>query len=300
MALATPTIYTLEQDYDRFGLTYQEAMALLAKRFVNRFDPMSGVTGKGEFGVYHIQDGDTVGSLRWWLGVDASANWMSQKDGSLLRVIPEEHGPWTNGDVTAPTPEAAKLIAKPGNKNIWSRTVEAAGKPGVAMPDAQIESLAWLGLKWIREDGVPRENLLRHGWINSVTRSRCGLYLPQVLEIIDHELSSAKPEEPTYPPIVGLPFDLNTATGWQVLNGLPVAMIDSKVTALRNVVPRTYASDSAPASGPTIKAGDARTAKATFNQKDGTQWFLLDDGSRVRATAFTPVIEVKPRERKSA
>ncbi len=68
--------------------------------------------------VLHIQQGGTPGSLNSWVnGINddgspraASSTVMAQKDGSILRVIPEEHGPWTNGRLRHPTPKGQDIV----------------------------------------------------------------------------------------------------------------------------------------------------------------------------------------------
>lgn len=197
MALTQPVIYDLATDYARFGLAQWQANEILTHRFTNRF--AQGVQGRSEFVVLHIQDGVTTGSLTYWVGVDASSTVMVQKDGSILRVIPEEHGPWTNGDVMNPTAEAAALIAKPGNKNLWCKTIEAEGEPFVEMPPVQLNSIAWQTMTWMEQDNIPLDRVLRHGSINSVSRANCGLYIDQVKAIIQAEMGSVPDTSSMYP-----------------------------------------------------------------------------------------------------
>lgn len=281
MTLAQPPIFNLAIDYAKFGLTLAEANRILDNRFVNRFDPASGVTGKPEFIVLHIQDGMTVGSLDWWAngpGVQASATALVQKDGSILMVIPEEHGPWTNGDVNQPKPESADLIAKPGNKNVWSLTIEAEGRPFVPMPVVQLNAIAWLCIQWQARYTIPNDRIERHGTINSVTRANCGLYRPEIIEIIDRETAGGGP---TYTPPLPVPdttFPLVTT-----------------VEALKDVVPRAWAESNAPRTGPNIPVRGKVIIKGEVKNHLNQQWFLLEDNSRVRASSFTPAITVKPR-----
>jgi hypothetical protein len=192
MALATPTIYTLEKDYARFGLTKAQATTLAQKKFANR----SG--GEPLFIVYHIQDGYTSGSLEYWVDRDASSTVMAQRDGSILKVIPEADGPWTNGDVKSPKPEAAELIAKPGNKNNWCLTIEGEGHPFDLMPDAEKNAIAWQTIDWMkRYPKIGMDQILRHGWINSVDRANCGLYIDDIKSIVAREIG--KPGGTVYP-----------------------------------------------------------------------------------------------------
>src|SRR4051812_34391333 len=109
MTLATPTIYDLATDHDRFAISAAERDILLEHRFEWRKDWDADITGKPTDIVLHIQDGETNGSLDWWLSRQASSTMLANRDGSLLRCIPEQHGPWTNGDVNTPTAQSAPI-----------------------------------------------------------------------------------------------------------------------------------------------------------------------------------------------
>jgi hypothetical protein len=186
-----PTIYELSTDYARFGLTQGQASEIIFSRFTNRngADP--------RFIVLHIQDGTTPGSLGYWArsDIDASSTVMANKDGSILKIIGEQHGPWTNGDVMNPTPEANEILALGGNPNIWTLSVEAEGKPDDAMPEAQTNAIVWQVEDWlIRYPKVLEHtwSILRHAFINSVTRSRCpGAYFQPVVDAVNVWLDSA-------------------------------------------------------------------------------------------------------------
>jgi hypothetical protein len=197
-----PVIYDLATDYARFGLTQAEASRVIGYRFANR----NG--GSPQFIFLHIQDGSTAGSLDWWANgytngvkVTASATVMVQKDGSVLRIIPEQHGPWTNGDVNRPTAQASDVLALGGNPNNWSLTVEAEGGPWDQMPAAQRDAIIWVVQDWyirypaIRQRGAAA--MKRHGWINSVSRPNCpGDYFPLVVNPVAAWLTAAPAPQP--------------------------------------------------------------------------------------------------------
>lgn len=168
-SMPTPIVYDLRTNADaaRFGLSPAERDAILTKRFPNR----NG--GQPRAIVVHIQDGNTKGSLRYWLGRDASATVMIQRDGSILRVIPEEHGPWTNGDVKSPTPASAKLRNLGGNPNIWSLTIENEGAAGTLFSEAQFAANKWQIEEWQARYGIPDDQVIRHADINSIDKARC-------------------------------------------------------------------------------------------------------------------------------
>lgn len=170
-----PTIYSLATDYARFGLTRQQANKIIG----NRFEDRQG--GDPRYIVNHIQDGTTPGSLNWWAtgaGVQASSTVMANRDGSILRIIPEEHGPWTNGDTCNPTAKSAGLRALGGNPNNWTLTLEAEGTPGitaVSYTAEQEESICWQCAEWIAgyDLGKAEEVVISHASINFCDRERC-------------------------------------------------------------------------------------------------------------------------------
>jgi hypothetical protein len=202
-----PTMYDLSKDYARFGLSAGQKDEILGSKFTSR----NG--GTPSFIVLHIQDGTTPGSLSYWSSsaIDASSTVMVNKDGSVLRIIPEKDGPWTNGDVMGPSAEANEILALGGNPNNWSLTVEAEGHPDDAMPDVQRQAIVWQVEDWIIR--YPRVlehtwSILRHAFINSVTRSRCpGAYFQPVVDAVNAWLDTAGanvppvvPPEPTPQP----------------------------------------------------------------------------------------------------
>ena len=224
-----PPIFTLANDFSRYGLTRSQANEILASRFNKR----NGA--HPQFVVLHIQDGTTNGSLAYWASsaVEASSTVMINKDGSILQIIGEEHGPWTNGDVIGPTAEAAEILALGGNPNIWSLTCEAEGKPDDAMPQVQLDAIVW----WV-EDCLMRYpailkhtySILRHGWINSATRSRCpGAYFDRVLTAINEWLDegATRPQPPApepipTPPSAAYPVGMNEALAMRLYGSVRV------------------------------------------------------------------------------
>ena len=208
-----PTTYDLARDADaaRFGLTPAERGKLLGYRIENRagYKPLVIIP--------HIQDGNTSSSLDWWVNgyvegrkVLASATVMIQRDGSILRVIPEGHGPWTNGDVKGPNAWGQKVAALGGgDPNRVSLTIEAEGRPWDQMPKAQFDSIVWQVADWQKRYGIPLANVGPHSAINSVDRANCGLYVPQVVKAL---APAPTPTEPgvSLPPGV----DAALATDW--------------------------------------------------------------------------------------
>lgn len=196
--MTTPVIYDIANDHHaaRFGLQPWERDRILSMCFPNRQG------ARPEAIVYHIQDGTTPGSLDWWANgydhhgnkIQASSTVLVNKDGSIVRCIPEQHAPWTNGDVKNPDPRALPLLRRGGNPNIWSLTIEAEGRPWDAMPEAQLAAIVWVTRDWMtRYPWILIEDTFRHGWINTVDRSKCGLYI----DAIRARLTGAKPPSRT-------------------------------------------------------------------------------------------------------
>ena len=293
MSLTKPIIYTLANDYARFGLTAAQAKTIIGKRFENRKDWDAGLTGSPRAIVYHIQDGTTPGSLEYWVGRQASSTVMIQKDGSILQIIPEQHGPWTNGDVDEPTPEAAPLLALGGNPNVWCLTIEAEGHPFEDMPDVQLNAIAWQTLDWMnRYPAITLDWIFRHGWINSVNRPNCGLYINDALAVVKENMETVT----TYATPAAIPFTLGVDLGWQKIGKTDVYSFVAQGTARDRVVKRAWAQDTAPVSGEAYLLGDRITlcgylrAAAEDDKDKRIQWYLDKDGNRIRwakvATAF--------------
>lgn len=200
-SVPTPPIYDLSTDYARYGISRAQATEIINSRFENR----SGAEPR--FIVCHIQDGVTTGSLHYWASsaVDASSTVMIQKDGSILHVVPEQHGPWTNGDVNRPTAQANEILALGGNPNIWSLTMESEGDASNQLTDAQTQAVIWQIEDWLmRYPKIVQAAwcMLEHAYINSVDRAFCGLYLygAGVVDAINAWLDSANvPAKPTPP-----------------------------------------------------------------------------------------------------
>jgi hypothetical protein len=198
----TPTIYDIGTDSHaaRFGLQPWERDTLLRRCFARRHD--GRIQGAAAYIVCHIQEGSTVGSLEHFVHghyadgskVQASCTVTIQHDGSILRVIPERDGPWTNGAVRKPTARGRAVIARGGNPNIWTLSVEMEGRHNVAISEAQMRSAEW----WIRDaarrHGIPidRDHILRHADVDQVQRAHCpGRYFEPLMRRLE-----APPEAP--------------------------------------------------------------------------------------------------------
>lgn len=174
-------ILNLATDYARYGLTKDDANKILGNRFTNRWDATNRVQGRIEVLVPHIQDGWPRGSLEHWArgrGIQASSNTMTDQDGTLIEIIPDQHGPWTNGKVDRPTAKGLTVITRGGNPNVWSWTLEAAGTLSTAFTPEQWETICWTFDRQLKKYPHldPRKDIMGHRHIDSRDRPNCGLY----------------------------------------------------------------------------------------------------------------------------
>lgn len=167
---ASPVVYRLPQDAGHFGISQQCANSLVDNRFENRSGSRVSTI------VIHVQEGTTPGSLDWWCsqGIQASSTVMIQHDGSVLQIVPEQHGPWTNGDTCNPTSAGLAMINQCGNNpNCCSLTIETEGYYNQAHQAPQIEAIAWQCKQWMSRYGLTCANILAHRDINRCSRPNC-------------------------------------------------------------------------------------------------------------------------------
>lgn len=197
-----PVIYDLANDAHaaRFGLSPAERDVITGRGAARKASSIQAVG-------LHVQWGNTPGSLDHWLAVSASSTVMVQRDGSILRVIPELRVPWTQGDVKSPDAEARRLMDRFGrDPNQYSLTIEAEDLREEDVTSTQERTIVWQIREWARKYGahlLDPERILGHYQINSVDRARCGRYVGR----IEAQLAGAAPV-PEPPPVVefaGLP-----------------------------------------------------------------------------------------------
>lgn len=203
----TPKIYDLRNDTHaaQFGLAPWQRDQILQKKIDGRGGGRPEVIG------LHVQWGNTPGSLGYWLGVAASATIALQSDGSILKIIPEADGPWTQGDVRGPDAQVRKLIQRYGpDPNVYSLTIEAEDHRTEDINDVQAQSIVWQIRQWWATypwlaDADWRDRIVGHYQINSGPppegRERCGRYRDRIIKM----LAAAVPAPQPLPGFVGLP-----------------------------------------------------------------------------------------------
>lgn len=183
-----PVIHDVVADAAIYGLTKAQGERLRQNRMPNR----NGYTPQAI--VLHIQEGTSKTSLAYWLntpGVQASSNVMVNRDGTLLRIIWDVDGPWTNGDVNSPSARGQAIIARNGNTNPnnYSLTIEAEGYATQDLTPAQATTLCWMVWEWMNRYNLTIDDIYRHADFNNVTRSNCpGVYYPKVIAMLQNAL----------------------------------------------------------------------------------------------------------------
>lgn len=279
--MTTPVIYDLRNNTDaaRFGLTPGERDVMLGM-----CSPRYGVRPSRI--ILHIQDGITVGSLDWWVNgyingqkVQASATVLIQRDGSILRCIPEAFGAWTNGDIQSPSAQARQLLALSGSIHAHCLTIEFEGKPDVPLTLEQQAAGVWQIQDWESRYGIPhdREHVLPHSAINSVSRSRC----PSATIYEPLFIAAAKGAKPVVVPSADYTKPVRPPA-MKVGNivGLTRVITAGAQGANRRVEPKTDADQT----GPTIAPGQTFIAIGYVQGEavgDEGRWWVGDSGSYV-------------------
>lgn len=177
----TPKLYDISADATTFGISQWCATKIRNNKFAGRPAGIKGI-------VLHIQEGTSRGSLNWWCNgpnVQASSHIMAQKDGSILRIVYDTDGAWTNGDVQNPSARGKELMATAPNvnPNRYTLTIEAEGYTNDTMPAAQVDAICWMCATWMVRHNLKIKDIYRHADINSVSRANCpGKYFDVVIQ----------------------------------------------------------------------------------------------------------------------
>jgi hypothetical protein len=156
--------------------------------------------------VLHVQEG-TNDLSEYFKGVDADCTVWSKRDGQLVRVLPDEACPWTNGLFSNPN-LSIPLIADAYRRGIYanniSLTLEHQGFYTQDFTDAQIESTSRMVATWCLKWSIPcdAQHVIGHRDIDSVTRANCpgpkfpfDLVIARANQLIAQEQTPTKPVE---------------------------------------------------------------------------------------------------------
>jgi N-acetylmuramoyl-L-alanine amidase len=298
--MATPKVYDIRNDADavHFGLSPTEptrnSNGVPARDFLLSRCILGRRGARPRFIVLHIQEGSTPGSLDHWVAgrlegrdgqpgepIEASSTVTVQRDGTILRVIPEEHGPWTNGRVRRPTWQSAQLraLSGTGSPNLHCLTIEAEGLPNDEMPEPELRAVLWQVRDWMDRYDIPVDNVLPHSSIDSVDRAHCpGAYYHRVMVALGGYRAPSPP-----PPFDGQP---------KTVNGTRFHPYRRRVTS-SGVNQRLWASPTAPLTGPLIPAGERIEAVYWIegDEVDGNDiWLVENSGPRIWSGGVKEVV----------
>jgi hypothetical protein len=286
-----PVIYNLATDWAQFGITEYQKNEVLNNYFPNRRG--GGVQGRPRQIILHIQDGWTRGSLMHWASVQASSTVMVQRDGSILKVIPEEHGPWTNGDTCNPTAAVSDVLSWGGNPNIWTLSLESEGKPWDPQTPEQLDSIEWQCRDWMhRYPEIEIAQVDRHADLNQCTRPSCpGMYFDAIKKRLSGGTTTAYSLPLTYDWLTEEELDKgidrpigNTVAKacrrlWEVKKQTPRRRSATLSTSLSNKV------------GPDLVPGDTFMGEFIFETTKGW-WVLTQYGTRVYMADLTETASI--------
>lgn len=295
--MTTPTIYDLHNNADaaRFGYTPAERDRYLQNCFRNR----NGARPRAIF--VHVQEGTTKSSLSWAIG-GGNNSWTvtAQLDGSILRCMPEEHGPWTNGAVRKPKATAQKLLALGGNPNIWTLSIESEGYWNKPYTDAQIAAIYWQVRYWQDKYNIPDDWVFEHADVDSVQRANCAG--PRY----DAVRALMAAEKPTVPqPTYAKPVPIAALEAVSSGSGIAPAMVHDpssdvvflwvgdRVRAVRATGRYRFADDGSERVGPDLVAGDEFDVDWMFLAGDGTYWYYTRYATRIKADDTIRISDAK-------
>lgn len=134
-----------------------------------RVDPCTGLQAEPRFIVIHVQESTSPATwARHALKARASATILINRDGSIWRCVPEEHGPWTNGDHRQPSLANHRARTLGGDPNNWCLTIATEGftyapngEDWPTTPTAtQLRSVIWQVRTWMDRYAIPVEHVL--------------------------------------------------------------------------------------------------------------------------------------------
>ncbi len=240
--------------------------------------------------VLHIQEGHNWGSWEWFHQTTASSTVMIGPTGEIWRVVQEQHGPWTNGDVNAPTSLGRSILNRFGSDpNYYTLSIETDGFTGEwPKPQAQLDAVVWQVKTWMKRYNIPLDLVVRHADFNQVDRPYCpgNAYYNYIISRIKNEGTDviippadyAKPN----PVIV-------SGKNWDGLKDVTVNNVlfhaeKRLVTASQEGAVRVYATVDSPMTRDPLKTGEKYNVLGWVSgeEVDGERrWWIMKNYSRV-------------------
>lgn len=295
--MSSPRIFDLRNNDDaaRFGYTPGARDKFMQGCFRNR----SGARPRAIF--CHVQEGSTKSSLDWAInkpGDQNSYTVTAQQDGTILRCIPEQHGPWTNGAVRKPKQAARKLLDLGGNPNIYTLSIEAEGKSSGPHPQDQIDAIYWQVRQWQAQYGIRNDWVFEHADVDTVERANCaGWYYDEIRKRLeaDGEVGdsstlveigdTSKLVDAEVSPIAVLTAvqqgNIAPATVFDPSSKLTFVWVGDRVRVVRDTPQYRFAEVGGETIGDDLRAGEEIDVDFIFTAADGEVWYYTPIGTRV-------------------
>lgn len=269
---------------DRYLHVAQLGYPAVNRRYIGR----GGMSPKAIF--VHIQDGNNLGSWQWFHTVTASATVLIGKNGDIWRLVPEEDGPWTNGDVQSPTARGRDLLNRYGaDPNYYTLSIETEGfTTEWPKEQAQLDSVLWQIRTWRQKyPSITKVFIFRHADVNQVTRPACpgDTYFSYLMDHLDDD--GAVEVKPSY---AQANIILDGKKQWDGKNDLTVNTIlfhgaaQSGIIARSNATSHLYATKDSPATRSTIKKGTSFSVLGWVNGEEvggEKRWWITKNFGRV-------------------
>ena len=280
--MTTPVMYDLMNDRDaaKFGMTPTQRNKFMQGCFRNR----NGAKPRAIF--CHVQEGTTRSSLNWAVtkpGDQNSYSYTVQLDGSILRCIPEQHGPWTNGAVRSPKAKAKKLLDLGGNPNLYTISIEVEGYWNGKHPQVQIDAVYWLVNDIAARHDIPilgddsaGDWLFEHADVDNVNRSNCAGPYYDIIQKMVREGGGGSQPVPEYVDPSPIPeIDMtDKSPGIVNFDGSDFIHVNDTVRAIKSTPRLQKAFASAKRVGPDVAAGEEFKVTKLFISDDN-QWYYL-------------------------
>lgn len=287
---------------DKYLDVAQEGYDAVTKYIRNR----SGMSPK--IIVLHIQEGTNSGSWGYFHSVSASSTVLIGRNGEIWRIVEEQHGPWTNGDVQSPTALGWEVINTWGpDPNTYTLSIETEGYAeddnpfgwkAWPKPQAQLDAVVWQIKDWMARYDIPLHYVLRHADINQITRPGCpgDTYYNYVIDAIrnDPPTTSSVAYAKAEPVMVnGHPWDGKANA---TVNGALFVADIKKVTTSKDADVHKFATTSSAFTRTALKTGEVFNVLGwvtgeTVNGEN--RWWITKNFSRISvdATAEKPSVK---------